>query len=653
MECIKLKSTMKNLIFLFFPFSLYAQTHKTINTSNSVPVDISGKQATLISGSNIKTINGQPIIGSGNLSVTASAVPEANFYGSSYGNDANTGTDKTIPKGTLRALDTAINASNLTGVTVALEGGSIFKGTDGIVLNRGAVNFTAYNRNKARKFSFPMMIGTDVHNNGWTATGTNSYQKNITHTITLSYGSYAYIYVIEIDTALEKILPLTARRYLSYKTNTTAVDTVAGTYYCPFSASAVTPALITIHTSDNANPNNHPKFRYEVVVRDRAINRTLNTSIYGQALSVEKLFAMDYGQGTGPIASRADSFYMYRCVLMGNAIHQASIGNYSTIDKCGFIGGDGNINGTSVVFYQTLGANETNTLQNSIFLDQPSVLYTHTGTGGSNHGKLVFKNSYVFNNTRDVISSANCDTLDVDGIYADSAYWVVNNSDARHIVVKNSIFRRATTLLIQGTNAYFDNCFFKSKEYSSLSIAFNPANCKTYLTNSIFHIKNRKSIGNESGVIFNNSGVTSKTVAKYNIFIAEAPSDGFIRLGQWVTGRGDDFDYNAYILVSGSVTWFANGSYVLNFATWKSTTGMDSHSIFIDLTASKDLKKIFVDPDNGNYSFSDTPQADSVKALMAGMRTPLKRFVNTPTREQILDTYENDNFVSPAKLLEY
>lgn len=650
---------------------------KVIIKLGGPPTDTSGlsdrintKQNTLVSGSNIKTVNSTDLTGPGNINISPIPTPEADFFGSVVnGNNGYSGSSKLTARKTLRSLDTAINASTRERVKVALEGGNIFEGTDGIALNRGGIDFTSYNRDKAGKYRFPILLGTDVFNTGWTLTGTNTYSQSIPNTITISLG-YAWMYVIEIDTALERLQPLTARRYLNYLPNTAAVDTTPNSYYCPSTLSS--SVTISIHTADGLSPNNNTKYRYEVVTRDRGINRNLGGD-YGPSLTIEKLFAMDYGQGTGGFASREDSFYMYRSIVMGNTTHQGVYGNFSTVSNCAFIAGDKNIDGTSIIFYKGEGANETNTVQNSYFIDNQSVLYSHTshgGGGGINHGRLNFYNNYVFNTYSVAQTPVTVDTLDLNYCYVKNSSYLVNASESYLTFIRNSVMDRGIVLAYNTSNLFVDNSLYLSQAAQSTAIIMLQTQ-KLNLQHSILHMKTTISAGNEGGRMVGNADTSTMVTAKYNILIGQAQPGSYVEFfhANNYAGMGmakEAIDYNVYIMVSGNPMWKLNDASVhggdpsiTSFASWKTYTGLDAHSIFIDLRNYEgDLKRVFIDPDAGNYNLTDSPQADSIRAVIdvrgvpAGMRTPLVSFVGKPSREQVVDNIENDIFTPVSQYMQ-
>lgn len=602
---------------------------------------------------------------------TPSSVGEADYFASSYGNDGNNGTSNITPKRTLVALTTLANSSTMAVPRLALEGGSIFRGGEGITLTRGNVNITSYNRGKAGKFHFPQLIGTDAFITGWALSGSNTYSQNIANTFTDAMNGYSFMYVVEIDTLMEKVAPLTARRYLHRAVSLAAVDTVAGSYFAAPTV-ATTPISMAIHTTDGVSPNNNPKFRYEVVTRNNAIYRNLGGT-FGQEVRVENVFAMDFAQGSGNYGTRQDSLYVNHCISMGNATHQGGGGNFSAYNNCAFITGDPTIMQYAVVFYQINGAHETDMVQNSFFLDQPQAVYTHTSYGATDpasipHGKFEFKNNYVFNSTNTVIQcDGTLDTFDINYSYIKNSQNLIKYSFAGVTYLRNSVMDNGVLIFQYSNNTVINNFLYRSKSDFSTACIYDVGN-KLNATNSIFHFKTKTSSFGYGGRVFGNGDTSTRTIAKYNIFVCEVPTGSvceFMTANNW-GGTGTNrntVDYNAYVIVSGTPTWvFANTTNsgglanTNTFSVWKTQSGSDAHSVLIDLRYREaDLRRIFVDPDAGNYNFTSSPQADSIRAIIdgvnkAGMITPLGSWVNTPSREEVVDIIENDKFKPVSSL---
>ena len=83
----------------------------TLSAQTDLQTALNGKQATLVSGSNIKTVNGSSILGSGNLTVTGGG-PQILGYSGTIGT-STTGTSITISKSLLIPANTLTTDSLL------------------------------------------------------------------------------------------------------------------------------------------------------------------------------------------------------------------------------------------------------------------------------------------------------------------------------------------------------------------------------------------------------------------------------------------------------------------------------------------------------------------------------------------------------------
>ena len=106
------------------------------------------------------------------------------------------------------------------------------------------------------KNDFAILDGSDDFSTGWAAEpGTsNTYRQAIPYTGFSGYGiggigSYSYMYVTEIDKALEKTAPFTARKILAFVPSPAEVEQTPGSFYSPVNSSE-NPKQFYIHTSD-------------------------------------------------------------------------------------------------------------------------------------------------------------------------------------------------------------------------------------------------------------------------------------------------------------------------------------------------------------------------------------------------------------------
>jgi hypothetical protein len=130
----------------------------------SLASSLSGKQDTLVSGTNIKTINGSSILGSGNLTLSGTANPRtlASVVGSNLtGNTNQISTSVLIPAGTLvannsiyiRNLLTKTAGSTTSTARMYLNTTNSLSGAT-LIATAGAMNSTIYIQRFERNFFF-------------------------------------------------------------------------------------------------------------------------------------------------------------------------------------------------------------------------------------------------------------------------------------------------------------------------------------------------------------------------------------------------------------------------------------------------------------------------------------------------------------------
>jgi hypothetical protein len=253
------------------------------------------------------------------------------------------------------------------------------------------------------------------------------------------------------------------------------------------------------------------------------------------------------------------------------------------------------------------------------------------------------------------------DTLDLNYVYAYNSGYMTVSSAAAVTMIRNSVMELGSSLIYSNTSTIVSNSVFKSKTTPSTAISLT-ANQEVDISNSIIYNKTTSDIGGEGGRIIGNSS-TNMVRAEHNIFIAQAPTGAATEFAHANTtdgaGTGPDvFDYNAYILISGLPIWkvtnaATNGGdpSIFTFANWKAQSGQDAHSILIDLRENPSgIDQIFINADAGDYRLANTPQADSIRGIMAGMSTPLRTYVTVPTREQLVDDIEQNRFTPVSNL---
>lgn len=112
-------------------FTPTAHTH-AIDDVIGLSAALSGKQAALISGSNIKTINGVPLLGSGDLTVAGGASTAASVSFTPTG-----GVAATTVQAAIQELDSEKQATLVSGTSIKTINGSSLLGSGNIVVSGG------------------------------------------------------------------------------------------------------------------------------------------------------------------------------------------------------------------------------------------------------------------------------------------------------------------------------------------------------------------------------------------------------------------------------------------------------------------------------------------------------------------------------------
>jgi Secretion system C-terminal sorting domain len=586
------------------------------------------------------------------------------FYISNIGNDANAGHSKASPKKTIAgALLPLSNFEAANGsVKIGLKNSDIFNET----FNPGyPVQMGTYFDNGAGK-NFAIFNGTDVFDAGWARTsGTvNTFEQDIPLSGFTGYGinnvgGYSMVYVFEVDKILERTAPFTARKLLKFVSSLQEADNIPGSFYEPVTV-AVNPKTIYLHTSDGTSPNNNSRYRYEVTVRDRAINST-----YYENNHFERLWIRGFGAGNGMIPAGANTTFNRMIFGPGAGIHHLGLRG-ATISNSLFLPGPKNTNGYAVVFYDAQGFGRHNKITNSIFLDIKYPIYTHTSYG-SNFGALELDNVIAFADTTESISfieTANNDTVLLNNVYSYEYKRGYNYGKAKYVAVKNSVFidaEIAVAFSSYSTLASINNSYIRiNGSFRAAGIAIGDST-KLILSNSIIHFKNRSAASGTNNALLGNFVAGNGRANNYadvtgNIFICDVDSTNYVLAATTSTTNGaassnDHWQNNVYILLHGKkIIWnvtnrTSNGgrAEVQTFDQWRLQSGQDRKSLFFDLRNDpRGLKAIFVDPDIGDYTLANTQEANKIKELRAGMISPITCFLKKPTYEEAAKIIMND-----------
>lgn len=587
------------------------------------------------------------------------------FYVSNTGKDTYPGNVKALPKQTIAATaPLLINCFKTKGsVKFGLKSGDTFNEN---LITSYPIQLSTYTDDISQQNDFAILNGSKEFNSGWIkdSNSANTFKQDIPYIGFTGYGingigSYSYIYVTEIDKALEKTAPFTARKILKFVTPLSGVENTPGSFYSPVNTNE-NPKHVFIHTSDGSPPDANSKYRYEVTIRDWAVNST-----YQPNNIFENLWVRGFGAGIGMLPGGDNSYYNKIIFGPGAGIHHLVVRS-GTINHSLFLPGAKNTNDFAVVFYDVEGLGRHCTIKNSMFLDIPSPVYTHTSLG-TNYGAVEINNVVAFADTTDAnafMFTSNNDTVLLNNVYSDGYKAGYNYGTAKYVAITNSYFKDVTFGIGYSANnpvtASVNNTFIKTKGSSYTAGIYMQPNTSLSLTNSIIHvINNYRSYWANAGTFVYQTGVAgSRISASGNIFICDIAPVGTLIAANTnaVNGIGNDtWNNNVYILLKGNkIQWTTSnpsangGSYIIqNFGEWKRLSGQDKNSLFFDLRNDlRGLKAIFVDPENGNYDLANTPEGYQIAALHAGMTAPLNCFLQKPTYEEAADLIRNNKVLS-------
>ena len=586
-------------------------------------------------------------------STLCAAQQKFDFYISNSGKDVYPGTSAIFPRKTIGATEPLFKAVALVNdsVKIGLKSGAIFNEN---LVTSYPIMVSTYSDNPNQDDP-AILNGSREYNSGWVKQEGSVYTfgQDIPYSGFSGYGingigSYSYIYVTEINRAIEKAAPFTARMPMKFVTSLAALEATPGSFYSPVNTTE-NPKHIFIHTSNGNSPNANAKYSYEVTVRDWAINST-----YQQGNRFENLWVRGFGAGNGILPGGSNSYYNKIIFGPGAGIHHLVVRS-GILDHSLFLPGSENTNEFAVVFYDVEGLGRHCTIKNSIFLDIPSPVYAHTSEG-TNFGAVEMYNIAGFADTSNVGSfmyTSNTDSVFLNNVYADGYLCGYNYGSAKYSSISNSYFKDVRFGIGYSNknpvDARVDNVFIKTHGSAYTAGIYMQNNTSLQLTNSIIRINNdyKNYFPNAGAFIIGAGSETGRVRASGNIFICDIFPSASLVAATANTDKGiatspDIWNNNVYILLKGNkITWTITDAatntgtrIVQNFDEWKRQSGQDQNSLFFDLRKDpRGLKAIFTDPDNGNYDLADTPEGRQVAALKAGMTTPPSCFLQKPTYE--------------------
>jgi hypothetical protein len=563
-----------------------------------------------------------------------------NFYVANNGTNNNDGRSPSTPKQHIWDVAGLISSTpaGVPGLALNLLENNLFR-EEYYALNNNII-IGSYGEGNPKRYA--KITGMDIVKDWSTVPGYgNTYQHLLTHSIDLSGSDYHYIITAEIDSASEVKNPVSSVKYLSLSSSIEQCNNIPGSYYVP--AVLTNPVMVYIHPTAGIPGSN--KFRYEVATRNYNINgNAIDNGIY------RNLFLQTSGNGYGMFSGGKNTL-LKNSIIQGGGTHHMVIKS-GQIDSCIFLPGPKGLKDRiTTIFYSAEGKDDNNKLTNTIFLDAPSAIYTHTD-GTVNHKSLLIDNVYAFGDSTDAtngLSANDTDSVEVNNCYVENyptGWWYGGGTTLN---IKNSMFRKTNQSAIMPiskanvigavkiSNVLIetdgnDNNQNLANGWTAFGVRAPYSNVNVDVSNSILHCFSTWHTTNIAVTAFQVAGFLN---VHRNIYICDVNDENSLHVysGYNYGGLGSSnnvsSDYNAYILLRGSrFHWqvLPNNSndqdrYILS--QWQTLTGQDKNSIVIDLRNNPlGLKAIFVDPDNGNWTLAKTLQADSIRKISAGMTTP-------------------------------
>ena len=589
---------------------------------------------------------------------TFPATDTFNFYVSNQGLSSNGGTTPNLPKQSIGSISSLINSFAVINkkVSLGLEANSIFREQYDVSVSNIKIGSFKLQDNIGERVA--QITGMDIVNDWKLTQGKNSvYEYTVNHSLDLTNPNYNYLFVAEIDTALEKLHPVSAIKYLPLVSTLDKCDALPGSFF--ISTVIQNPISIYIHATTGIPGKN--KFRYEVVKRPFTIN-----GFYQNDGIFENLYLRSSGNGYGMLSAGKNTV-VRNITFQGGGTHHSVIKG-GVVDHSLFLPGPkGLADEIALVFYTPDGSGN-NKISNSVFLDIAHPIFSHTD-GASNYASMSIDSVYAFADTLNsnyMLSGDNTDSVIISNSYGTDYknFWIGKPS---YLSIRNSIIHNASeaAIYIEGgndnacnvevintlitTNGNDNNQLIPPRFQSCMGFGFTHTNTSLKVSNSIFHGRSTWKRLYETVFVFTNT-LSNKLEASNNIYICDVNPDSYLFVGNANNSNGKGTasnivsDYNVYILLRGVFQWRSyptspngDGS-MFSFKDWQLFTGQDQHSIFIDLRNNPaGLKAIFTDPENGNWTFLQTPLADSIRKLKAGMLTPPLYYPLKPTYEDALD----------------
>jgi hypothetical protein len=468
-----------------------------------------------------------------------------------------------------------------------------------------------------------------VPDGSWTDNLDGTYSYSWTSTNSLVDNGYDEVFPIRVDTTLAAAdYPITREERLTKVASGAACVSTVDSYYVTGSGTSWT---MMIHPPDGAAPGT--RYTYEVI--DRYNNATF--SAYARDASVRGVHLSGSCFGYGPLGAPTD-FHGDRLILTHPNTHAAVIQG-GKLERF-LVYGKGNPSLAAVTFYTGNATGQRGVCRDGYVLGiVGGGFYSHnTGGNGQAWEELINENVAYVSVGRlasgslppaTALGDANAKKvihrrLHVDGFSLGAG----PNSAFGDSLIERCTFRqvsvnRSAKLFKNNICAYenygdpgnVNNRSSKMMEIATGHVVRNNLLYAKYVDQGVgsSDTATRALIGTAGGNIPNNITFKKNII----VFGADIVTAYFIaNLNSGYSGL--DIDYNVYIHVSGVTaatgTQFT-GSSTKDWATYLAQNGgLDANSLYLDLRSDiRGVQAVFVDPDNGDFRFSQTHAAATVR----------------------------------------
>jgi len=453
---------------------------------------------------------------------------------------------------------------------------------------------------------------------GWTSNGDGTYSAAVSaRDSRVDDATYDNVYVVEIDTTIEATNPVTSRRRMPQPGDTTGAGS----------------SLITESPTDTFNVTIRPtsgapgaKYRYEVIADYACIEWDTEQGGYLEGVVMHGA-SWGYGSIGGPTGLQMD-----RCAVLHGSTHHAVIGGGRVSRTVFWDKGDSDCIGLTFYNVSTAGL--------SFFIDDVyfygcqgmDIIYAHN-SGGPSYSSGSIERLVIYDPQPDGTDLGSkigiggyASVYQIEDLYI--AGGVGEALSPRHntrFSLNNSVVRgvgRVYTTHVTAP-ANITHCILQTQAFENSDVNRRGGTVLRYgsgSTSSVFenmtvehnilHARSRGSGSQSSASVAD----FIPGVMRKNIIIADGGGslNEIKSSGLWTYNASNlyfESDFNLIVCTRSLQNMqMSNGTLNTTWAGYLAESGQDANSLMLDVSAyPRGVREVFMDPDNGDYRFADTP----------------------------------------------